>query len=196
MVEQPLLVDRGEVVRIGFVPELLEPVADEALVGSGLVAEVELAVEAQARVGEVRRPREHAGEVVLRDKCLPMEERLREAPNLDPWRPGLIEHPQPGDESSLSGVPLDREAGEVALVTQAELVILDRLRQKLRVRRAPGKEPLLRLLRLGADHQTDAGCTLELLGEQVEALGIEVCGRNRNGRRFLRAGCEAPRAAD
>ena len=151
--------------------------------GAGLVAEVQLLVEAQPGVGQVRRAGQDAREVVLGDVRLAVEEALRVAADLDPRRTRRVGHPQPGDDAALGGVPRDGEPGEVALVAQARLVVGDRLLEQLLVGRAAGEEALLRLLRLGADHQPDARRPLEFVGQELEALGVQVCGRDRDRRR-------------
>ena len=172
---KPSLKQRGQVIFLGFGPQLVEPVPHLAHHMGRVVAQVQLQVGGQARIGEVGRPGHHPVGAVPHQEGLAVQEPSLQAAHLN------ILRAQPLHQSAGIGISLDGEPEMIPLYQQVVLVVLQRPAQPgagrpLRICRFSLQRPpaALRRSRLGTQQQPHAGDMIQRIGQQRVPAHIEV----------------------
>ena len=167
----------GQVVRLGLVPQVVEPFLNPVDRARAVDAQVELLVGGQPRPGEVGGPGHDAVRAGADQERLAVQEPGCEPADL--YLAGL----QPVDKPSLPGVRVVVEAEHVTVCADHPAVLRQRrvepgalgFRKVVRLR-PQHAGPVLRRHRLGADQQPDLGGLVQGVGDQQVASQVEVGG--------------------
>ena len=179
----PARIQPGQVVGVGLGPEVLKPVLHQMGVLTGRVAEVQLGVTHQPRVGEVRRTGQHRRHLgMLGDVRLAVQEPLRVPAHLDKLPAGPLGL-EPGHHAPRRPVLLTGEPRQVPFTSQpldmagnrsTRLLIRDRRNRSLADRR----------IRFSPQHQANRRRLLQLVGQQLEPRRVQISRRYRHRSRI------------